>query len=151
MTSKRPAWSALAEPLHAASAGLTTLGDRALVPLGFTFAQWRVLVALEGAGAARVSDLVEALAHDQAALSRLVARLEAAGLVRRVQVPGDARAARLLLTTRGELAVRAGRRRLASVLGRLTAPFSGTERAQLQGLLGRLSARIRAASGAPAP
>lgn len=138
MTSSAPGWTALAEPLQAAATGLATLADRALAGLGVTAAQWKVLEALDRAGGARVGELVEALHHDQAAVSRLAGRLEAAGLVRRLAVAGDARGARLLLTTRGLLATRACRRRLEGLARRVLGPFSGPERAGLEALLQRL-------------
>jgi len=143
-------WTELGDGLQAAAAGLGTLGDRALAPLGVTVAQGRVLAALE-AGPMRVSDLVRALRHDQAAVSRLAGRLQAVGLVRRVPVDGDRRSAQLRLTTRGQQAARDSRRRLAALLGRLTEDLSRRERSQLEGLLGRRATRVRAACGDPGP
>lgn len=65
---------------------------------------------------ARVRDLAEGGLLTQPSLSRLVGRLEAAGLVQRVGVPGDARGVGVRLTDQG-LAVQReiGRRHVRSI------------------------------------
>lgn len=121
--------------LNAAASGLSTLGDRALKPLKLTSTQWKVLVVLARRGDSRISDLVRVLNHDQAAVSRLVARMERAGLVRRASDPDDARAGRVSLTARGRTAYQRCDAVLRSVMKHLQSTLSPTERAELRRLL----------------
>jgi DNA-binding MarR family transcriptional regulator len=64
--------------------------------------EYGVLYALSRApDGLRITDLGEDVLLTQPGMSRLVARLEARGLVRRVEDPGDARACRIRLTDAG--------------------------------------------------
>jgi len=136
--------------LHAASAGLATLGDRALKPLHVTSAQWKVLVVLARLGDLRGSRLVSVLKHDQAATSRLVMRMEAAGLVRRREDSADARAGVISLTRKGRAAYQRCDARLRAVMGGLERTLGQTEQRMLRMLLERFTDAIEAALGARA-
>jgi DNA-binding MarR family transcriptional regulator len=130
--------------LAAASSGLSTLGDRVLRPLTVTSAQWKVLVVLARQGPARISHLVNVLDHDQAAVSRLVSRMERAGLVRRRVDPGDARAGVVTLTALGRRAYQRCDQTLSVVMRRLERSMSSREQAQLRRLLTSFTRAIAA-------
>jgi DNA-binding MarR family transcriptional regulator len=131
--------------LNAAASGLSTLGDRALKPLKLTSTQWKVLVVLARRGDSRISDLVRVLNHDQAAVSRLVARMERAGLVRRASDPDDARAGRVSLTARGRTAYQRCDTVLRSVMNHLQSALRPAERAELRRLLIKFTGAIDSA------
>lgn len=131
--------------LNAASSGLSTLGDRVLKPLHVTSAQWKVLVVLARRGPSRVSDLVQVLEHDQAAISRLVTRMETTGLVARRDDPDDARAGVVVLTPRGEKTYHRCDEKLRAVMGSLQRSLKPREQQVLRELLTKFTAAIDAA------
>ena len=138
----RPELGAL---LNAASSGLSTLGDRVLKPLDVTSAQWKVFVVLARRGDCRVSDLVRVLEHDQAAVSRLVARMERAGLVRRKDDPLDARVGVVSLSPLGRKTFQRCDDTLRVVMAAVERPVEAGERAELRRLLSKLAAGVDAA------
>lgn len=131
--------------LNAASSGLSTLGDRVLKPLRVTSAQWKVLVVLARRGPSRVSDLVQVLEHDQAAVSRLVTRMELAGLVARRDDPNDARAGAVTLTTHGRKTYQRCDEKLREVMGSLQGSLKPREQQHLRELLTKFTTAIGAA------
>ena len=115
---------ALASDLHAACLRLlrrVRLADRAL---GVTPARLSALSVLVFGGTRRLTELAEAEQVSAPTMSRIVAGLEAAGLVERRTHPGDARAVELRATPAGRRTVHRGRRlrveRLAAQLGTLS-------------------------------
>jgi DNA-binding MarR family transcriptional regulator len=79
-----------------------------LEPMGLTHPQYLVMLALWGDEPLSVTELSRRLELDAATLSRLLKRLEAAGLVRRDRNPDDERSLAIGLTARGrELRTRA--------------------------------------------
>ncbi|HEU5362532.1 MAG TPA: MarR family transcriptional regulator [Gaiellaceae bacterium] len=96
--------------------------------LGITPRQHLLLLQIGGApdGTTTVSDLVGTLALTQSAVTELVQRAEAAGLVERAQSPRDGRVVDLTLTKLGE-------EKLAAVHNAL-----GPERVQLRGVIDAL-------------
>lgn len=107
---------------------------------GVTFPQWRVLmVASRAEGALTIVELAERTLVPHSTLSRQVAAMERAGLVRREPSEDDARAVRVVLTPRG----RARYRELLPLALEETegglAPLTKAERATLARLVGRLS------------
>ena len=72
-----------------------------LEPLGLTHPQYLVMLALWGEEPLSVTELSRRLELDPATLSRLLRRLEAAGLVRRDRNPADERSLAVALTPRG--------------------------------------------------
>jgi DNA-binding MarR family transcriptional regulator len=76
--------------------------DRRAVGLGVTRAQWKVLFRLERDPGLRQIELAEMLDIEPITLSRIVDRLEEAGLVERVADPTDRRAWRLHVTAKAE-------------------------------------------------
>ena len=72
-----------------------------LAPLGLTHPQYLVMLALWGAEPLSLTELSRMLELDAGTLSRLLKRLEAAGLVRRDRNPTDERSLAVALTERG--------------------------------------------------
>ena len=69
--------------------------------MGLTHPQYLVMLALWGGEPLSVTELSRRLELDPATLSRLLRRLEAAGLVRRDRNPADERSLAVALTDRG--------------------------------------------------
>ena len=72
-----------------------------LEPMGLTHPQYLVMLALWGEEPLSVTDLSRRLELDPATLSRLLRRLESAGLVRRDRNPADERSLAVALTEAG--------------------------------------------------
>jgi MarR family transcriptional regulator for hemolysin len=76
--------------------------DRRAVGLGVTRAQWKVLFKLERTPGLRQIELADLLDIEPITLSRIVDRLEEAGLVERASDPADRRAWRLHVTRKAQ-------------------------------------------------
>jgi DNA-binding MarR family transcriptional regulator len=88
----------IAETAHA----LRKAFDRRAVGMGVTRAQWKVLFRLERQPGLRQIELADMLDIEPITLSRIVDRLEEAGLVERVADPADRRAWRLHVTAKAQ-------------------------------------------------
>jgi DNA-binding MarR family transcriptional regulator len=88
----------IAETAHA----LRKAFDRRAVGMGVTRAQWKVLFRLERQPGLRQIELADMLDIEPITLSRIVDRLEEAGLVERLADPADRRAWRLHVTARAQ-------------------------------------------------
>jgi len=84
----------IAETAHA----LRRAFDRRAATLGVTRAQWKVLFRLSRTPGLRQVELADILDVEPITLSRIVDRLQEAGLVERVADPADRRAWRLQVT-----------------------------------------------------
>jgi DNA-binding MarR family transcriptional regulator len=79
---------------------------------GLTMARYDVLAHLNMAGGRLgLGELAEAIALSPSGLSKLLDRMDAAGLIRREADPSDARAAFAVITPRGRRVVKNARRR----------------------------------------
>jgi len=87
--------------LYAASLSMTKLYKPLLAPLGLTYPQYLVMLALWEADDLTVSALGERLSLDSGTLTPLLKRLEAAGLVGRLRDAADERRVRLRLSAKG--------------------------------------------------
>jgi DNA-binding MarR family transcriptional regulator len=87
--------------LYSASLSMTKLYKPQLDPLGLTYPQYLVMLALWEADDLTVSALGERLSLDSGTLTPLLKRLEAAGHVRRLRDAADERRVRLRLTAGG--------------------------------------------------
>jgi DNA-binding MarR family transcriptional regulator len=76
--------------------------DRRACGLGVTRAQWKVLFRVERQPGLRQIELADMLDVEAITLSRIVDRLEEAGLVERVADPADRRAWRLHVTAKAQ-------------------------------------------------
>jgi DNA-binding MarR family transcriptional regulator len=101
--------------LYRASRAVIRAYDPLLKPLGITYPQYLVLLALWEEDGARVKRLGERLALDSATLTPLLKRLEAQGLLTRQRDDRDERAVRVFLTAKGN-ALKAKTRKLPSEL-----------------------------------
>ncbi len=111
---------------------------RALAPLGLNAAQALVIVILADGRAATAADLCRLLAYDAGAMTRVLDRLEALALVRRLPQARDRRSARLQLTRPGRAAHARVTRVQVEVLNRLLRGFSRAEARALESLLRRM-------------
>jgi DNA-binding MarR family transcriptional regulator len=103
--------------------------------------EYGVLYALSSAPEGlRITELGEDVLLTQPGMSRLVARLEARGLVQRVDDPDDARACRIQLTPAGVATQRAtGRKHARHVAEAMTRNLDRPELEQLLDLCRRLT------------
>jgi DNA-binding MarR family transcriptional regulator len=111
---------------------------RELAPLGLNTAQALVLVLLAQVGTGTAAGLCRELAHDPGAMTRIIDKLESAGIVRRVRRERDRRAADLELTREGRAMHAQVRRVQVAVLNRMLRGFSRAEARTLERLLRRL-------------
>ncbi len=72
---------------------------------GLTVAEWRVLVHLQRSGEVSVREIRDCVNLDKPRVSRAVARLEKAGLVRKAQGEADGRLVAISLTGKGHEAL----------------------------------------------
>jgi DNA-binding MarR family transcriptional regulator len=113
--------------------------------LGIT--QWRILAVLGRYPDLSATELAERTAMDKVAVSRAVAALLDAGLLRRRAHGADRRRSRLELSARGYRVYDEVAPLALSYEKRLLDGLSATERSVLLGLLDRLDERERAARG----
>lgn len=134
------AWQALLRT-HAT---LTRAMERELLaaeslPLG----EYDVLVQLQAApdGRLRMAQLADLVLLSRSGLTRLVERMEAAGLVRREICPSDARGAFAVLTAKGaQRLARASATHLRSIQEHFAEPLDSEQLGRLQEVLERLLA-----------
>ena len=112
--------------------------DREIAPLGLTTVQALVLILLADGVTVTAAGLCRELSHDAGALTRIVDKLEAAELVRRVRRERDRRAANLELTKEGRRVHAEVRRAQVEVLNRIMRGFSRAEARMLESLLKRM-------------
>lgn len=115
-----------------------------LAPLGLTYPQYLVMVALWEKDAQQVNELAERLSLDSGTLSPLIKRLEAAGLVERSRSRDDERAVKVALTAAG----RALQKKAPEVVSRIEELFGlrPAEMQQLKTTLRGISQRMETGS-----
>jgi DNA-binding MarR family transcriptional regulator len=114
--------------------------DRETAAWGISSAQGAILIYIAHGSASRAADLAREHNYDTGSLTRMIDRLVAKGLLKRVPQADDRRAVTLELTAQG--------RRLAArlpavavkVLNRHLRGFTRAELGQLKGFLGRMLA-----------
>jgi DNA-binding MarR family transcriptional regulator len=117
--------------------------DEFLGPLEVTAAQLIVIVSLSGReGATSASELCKGISYDAGAMTRMLDRLEAKGLVRRTRSPEDRRLVNLELTQAGKAAYPRLREISLRVLNHALRGFSKDEAKVLEGLLQRLGQNV---------
>ncbi len=119
--------------------------QRTLHPFGLSPSGFNLLQQLECTHGKRLVDLARAILLDASTLTRLIDRLEQAGLVQRKLDPEDRRALRVILTPAG-LALRS-RACLAhaAAVAQHAGALDESEQRQLVELLRKLSAGLRVA------
>lgn len=123
--------------------------DKRLDVHGLTSAQWGPLMRLRKAGPQPVADLARWLQLDAGATTRLLDRLEAKGLCKRVRSTEDRRVVVVELTADGETAISEVPAVLAEVMNLHLAGFSKTEWQALKGYLQRMLATGEALRDTP--
>jgi MarR family transcriptional regulator, multiple antibiotic resistance protein MarR len=117
---------------------LRTRLDQVLVPYELTSAQWIVLRKLGRGDYRTATELACGLNQDAAAITRMLDRLEAKGLVRRVRSATDRRVVELQLTEVGAALMPSLAEPAVQVMNEVLADFSREECEQLHRLLRRL-------------
>jgi len=115
-----------------------------MVEHGLTDAQWKPLWMLNTGIATSAFELAREMACDASAVTRLLDRLEAKGLVERLRSETDRRVVHLHLTPLGQEAAAKVPHVLAAVNNDFLAGFSESEWKQLGKLLGRMEANGQA-------
>jgi DNA-binding MarR family transcriptional regulator len=120
--------------------GLLLRELRRRVPEKLTMPQFDVLAQLHRDPAGMTSSaLTRALLVTAGNVSGIVGRLARLGLVERLPVPGDRRAARIRLTARGRLVMQRALPRHAGDVAGLMSALPARDLVALRGVLGRLN------------
>ncbi|HST43175.1 MAG TPA: MarR family transcriptional regulator [Conexibacter sp.] len=130
--------------LNLAAHRLRVLADqRLLAAAGITAAQAGVLLIVADAdGPVRQRDLARLLRQRESAVTTMVERLTAAGLLARERPPADARAWVLTLTAAGERALAAVRTAADALNAEAFAGLDGRERAAFAAALERVLGNV---------
>lgn len=115
------------------------IGKR-LEPHGLTHAQWAPLFKLYNCQVSTVAELARTLEMDPGAMTRLLDRLEAKGLCKRLRSEVDRRVVNLELTPDGEAVASKIPAALCASMNAHLAGFSEAEWHQLKGYLQRILA-----------
>jgi DNA-binding MarR family transcriptional regulator len=112
--------------------------DRRLAPLELSAAQFSVFASLAAETRKSASDLCRGISYDAGAMTRMLDRLEAKGLIRRNRSPEDRRLVHLELTEEGRAAYPRMRELALAVANRFLRGFTKAEARQLESLLTRM-------------
>jgi DNA-binding MarR family transcriptional regulator len=118
--------------------------DAEMAEYDLTGVQWGPLLALDQGLADTAAELSRIGCVDTGAMTRMLDRLEAKGLVRRTRCRDDARVVRLELTDAGRRLCRDIPYGLARVLNRLLRGFDGRELEALKSMVRRMLANAQA-------
>ena len=122
--------------------------DRRAATLGVTRAQWKVLFRLSRTPGLRQVELADILDVEPITLSRILDRLEEAGLVERLRDPDDRRAWRLEVTSKAQPLIAKLRALAEELMDEAFAGLSEDELALMRSKLAKIRDNI-AAAGAP--
>lgn len=117
---------------------LTQQTGKLLEPVGLTSAQWAPMFKMHEGKATTVAELARVLQMDPGATTRLLDRLEAKGLCRRVRSEVDRRVVNVELTPEGREVASHIPEVLSEVMNARLAGFSREEWTELKGLLKRM-------------
>jgi DNA-binding MarR family transcriptional regulator len=113
--------------------------DRRMVQHGLTDAQWKPLWMLKLGRATNAIELAREMDIDAGAVTRMVDRLEAKGLIERVRSEADRRVVHLRLTAAGDAVAKKVPFVLAAVNNDFLRGFSEAEWKQLRRMLSRMA------------
>jgi DNA-binding MarR family transcriptional regulator len=116
--------------------------DPDLAPLEISAAQYTIISVLAKRGVDSAAQLCKDLSYDAGAMTRMIDRLEAKGLVNRRRCPEDRRLMKLELTEEGLAALPKLRECSVRVLNRLLRGFSLAEARQIEGFMVRMLQNI---------
>jgi DNA-binding MarR family transcriptional regulator len=122
--------------------------DRSMEPQGLTNAQWVPLLKLYMGHARTVAELARVCELDAGAMTRLLDRMEAKGLCRRIRSSEDRRVVNLELTEEGRQAAAGIPSLLCRAQNALLQGFSQEEWQTLKSLLARMLNNAQAPQGA---
>jgi DNA-binding MarR family transcriptional regulator len=122
--------------------------DRRAATLGVTRAQWKVLFRLSRTPGLRQVELADILDVEPITLSRIIDRLEEAGLVERLRDPDDRRAWRLEITTKAQPLIAKLRALAEELMDEAFAGLSEDDLALMRGKLAKIRDNIAAAGAA---
>lgn len=131
-----------------------TLGrelDHRMIDLGLTDAQWKPLLLLHQGKCSTAADLSRMACHDTGAVTRLLDRLEAKGLVRRQRSAEDRRVVRLELTVEGESVAGEVPKVIVQFANQVLSGFSRDEFFQFKGMLNRALDNVSLLNDVEAP
>lgn len=112
--------------------------DKRLAPLEMSAAQYIIMANLAGPEPKSASDLCKGISYDAGAMTRMLDRLEAKGLIRRMRSAHDRRLMHLELTDEGRAAYPRMREMSMAVANRFLRGFTRAEARQLEALLARM-------------
>ena len=115
--------------IHALDLQVQAAIDAALLDIGISAAQWRVLDAAITAPGSSSADLARACQVTPQSMQQLIANLEQAGLLVRTPHPVHGRVQQTYLSNAGEMRYIAGRAAMAAVDERIFTAFSPEDRA----------------------
>ncbi|MDB5811768.1 MAG: putative transcription regulator protein [Betaproteobacteria bacterium] len=124
--------------LNRARAELLSAIDRELEPLDVTAAQYAILAQVAHELADSPAGLCKGIAYDPGAMTRMIDRLEAKKLIRRLRSPHDRRAINLELTDEGRAIVPKLRIQVVGVINRFLRGFTQSEARQFENFLQRM-------------
>ena len=87
--------------LYSATHAMTRSYKRALATVGLTYPQYLVMLVLWEHDGIGISEIANILELDTASVTPLVQRLESAGFLKRLRVPGDDRISSMTVQTKG--------------------------------------------------
>ncbi|MGD0503675.1 MAG: MarR family transcriptional regulator [Steroidobacteraceae bacterium] len=116
--------------------------DPDLAELEISAAQYVIISVLAKRGVDSATELCKDLSYDGGAMTRMIDRLEAKGLISRHRCPDDRRLVKLELTEAGLAALPKLRECSVRVLNHFMRGFSQAEARQLEGYLGRMLQNI---------
>jgi DNA-binding MarR family transcriptional regulator len=118
--------------------------DRRASALGVTRAQWKVLFRLTRSPGLRQVELADILEIEPITLTRILDRLEEAGLVERQRDPEDRRAWRLQVTDKAKPLVERLKLLGSELVGEAFADIDRSELDQVRGVLARVRENVAA-------
>jgi len=128
---------------------LKRVAEARMAEHGLTDAQWKPLWLLGSGRAATPNELAREMDVDAGAVTRMLDRLEAKGLIARTRSDTDRRVVQLALTDAGQAAVAQVPPVLATVNNDFLAGFTPAEWQQLRALLDRMLANGEALQPCP--
>jgi MarR family transcriptional regulator, transcriptional regulator for hemolysin len=125
--------------------GLLRAQDQVMLrPYGLTPAAFTVLSLLDATEGLRQVDLATRLLIDTSTMTRLIDRLERAGLAARIADPTDRRALRVVITSTGSAHVRLANHSVETLIAQRLSALSDAEQQQLSALLEKLRLSLSA-------
>jgi DNA-binding MarR family transcriptional regulator len=125
--------------LSLASGRYNAAMERALKVIGFDQPTWRVLTILAEDGPRSIGAIADAAVYKPSTLSRIIGRMQAAGLVEVAPRPSDNRVAEVSITPEGRAAYNRTKVVSSRVFQRAAAGFSPAEFENLSHLLAKLA------------